>query len=338
MHTHDVIVIGTSAGGVEALMQLVRGLPADIPAAIFIVLHIARRGTSLLPQILLKEGNLPAFFPKSGQAIEHGRIYIAPNDQHLLVKQGCVLLNNGPRENGFRPGIDPLFRTAAHAYGKRVVGVVLTGLLDNGSAGLVSVKEHGGIAIVQDPTDAMFPAMPENALKVVEADYVLPLADMAETLVTLARTPIAHNAEPRALANSGNDSAETGNNESIHYHDEGKISELVCPECGGVLVEFRGGKEDKLVNFRCRVGHRYSLHSMMVYQSETTEAALWAAVRALEESSTVSRRMAQHFREWDDLASIQAFEAKAFESEQHAENIRQILLGQKSYDINNQFE
>lgn len=325
MHKRDIIVIGASAGGVEALIQLVQALPADLPASIFIVLHLAPTGSSVLPEILSRNGNLPAYHPKSGDPIEPGKIYVAPNNHHLLIKDGHVALSTGPRENGFRPSIDSLFRTAANTYGTRVVGVMLTGLLDDGSAGMVAVKAHGGIAVVQDPADAMFSAMPENALKVITADYILPLSQIPVTLVELALTDVP---EMVISHNPSDETAETGSEEDIYDESEGTVSDLVCPDCGGVMVEFRGGKDNNLVYFKCRVGHRYALESMLDQQAEATEAALWAAVRALEESRSAFRRMEQYARETNDATTMERYAVRARDAESHADVIRQILLGQ----------
>ncbi|MEQ8671572.1 MAG: chemotaxis protein CheB [Aggregatilineales bacterium] len=334
MVKQDIIVMGASAGGVEALMEIVRCLPENMPAAIFIVLHLARQGTSELPQILSHVGSLKAFFPQSNQPIEHGQIYIAPNDHHLLVHEGYVSLTTGPRENGFRPSIDPLFRTAAKAYGQRVVSVVLTGLLDNGSAGAVAVKASGGKVIVQDPKEAMFSSMPESVMHVVDVDYILPLAKIPAMLVTLATHEVPE--KDQSNLKVGNtigekpDNAETGASDNIYQNDEGNMTDLICPECGGVLVEFKGGKDGQLVAFECRVGHRYSLQSMMLHHSEATEAALWAAVRALEERNSLCKRMVEHVSEWSDQTMKQKYEAKAREANEHADVIRQILLNTAS--------
>ena len=323
MHKHDLIVIGASAGGVEALINIVRELPADLRATVFIVLHIARQGTSMLPEILSRAGNLPATFPQSGQIFEQGNIYVAPNDRHLLIKDGYMTLTTGPRENGFRPSIDSLFRTAANMYGSRVVGVILTGLLDNGSAGIANIKEQGGIAIVQEPSDAMFSSMPENALKVIKADYILPLSQIPQILVELTMT----DADEQANETIGEDPAESGEANYIYQRDEGLVSDIACPECGGVLVEYKSGKDKQLVRFECRVGHRYSLQSMQQHHSEKAEAALWAAVRSLEENITISHRMIESAIKLNNEISKEFYEEKIEETKQHADIIRQILLG-----------
>lgn len=324
-HKHDIVVIGASAGGVEALIELVQALPADFPAAVFIVLHVARGGTSILPQILTYRGALPACHPQPGDVIEHGKIYVAPNDHHLMIQDGHVILSNGPRENGFRPAVDTLFRTAASTYKWRVIGVILTGLLDNGAAGLVEVKAHGGLTIVQDPADAMFPSMPREALKVVDADYVLPLADIPETLIKLVTTEVT-NSQSAENPFQYNDSARTGDAEYIHDNSGGAVSDLVCPECGGVMVEYKTGQDDNLISFKCRVGHRYSLQSMLENQNETVEAALWAAVRSLEESASLNDRMAQRAHHLSDPAAAEQYTDSKQKATRQADLIRSILL------------
>lgn len=190
MIRHDIVVIGASAGGLWALEELVADLPADLPAAVFIVVHISARFPSWLPHILQKFAKLPAVHAVDGAAIEAGHIYIAPPDRHLLVKPEYMRVVLGPKENRFRPAIDPLFRTAALAYGKRVVGVVLSGLLDDGTAGLIEIKEQGGVALVQDPQEAMFPSMPQSAIQHAAVDHILPVADIARVLVHLADQPV----------------------------------------------------------------------------------------------------------------------------------------------------
>jgi len=179
MPGHDIIVIGASAGGVEALKQLVRELPEALPAALFVVLHVPGNGTSVLPKILSKSSPFAATHPQDNEEIKHGRIYIAPPDSHLLIKRGHVRLTRGPKENGFRPAIDPLFRTAARYYSRRVVGVILSGTLDDGTAGLTAIKKRGGIAIAQDPGEALYSGMPLSAIEQANVDHVATVSEIA---------------------------------------------------------------------------------------------------------------------------------------------------------------
>src|SRR3954453_3569729 len=191
MPNHDIMIIGTSAGGLEASIAIISNLPADFPAALFVVTHMSPEEPSLLPDILSHRGLLPAVHVTEGMPIEPGRIYCATPDHHLLIEPGHIHSLRGMKENGFRPAIDATLRTAARAYGPRVVGVILTGMLDDGTAGLLAVKRRGGYAIVQDPDEALYPSMPRTARRYVAVDAVLRLADMAPTLVRLAHTPTA---------------------------------------------------------------------------------------------------------------------------------------------------
>jgi two-component system chemotaxis response regulator CheB len=185
----NVIVIGASAGGVEPLRYIVRALPADFPAAIFIVMHLSPLSPSVLPNILGTRGRMKVGGAVDGQPIEPANVYVAPPDMHLLVEPGYMRLSRGPRENRHRPAIDPLFRSAARSYGSRVIGIVLTGMLDDGAQGLHVVKSQGGIAIVQDPEEAAFNPMPLSAMKNNHVDYVLKVAEMPKKIMQLVDGP-----------------------------------------------------------------------------------------------------------------------------------------------------
>jgi len=271
---------------VEALADLAASLPIDLSAAVFVVLHLPATGTSALPEILGRHGPLPAAHVKDGEPIRPGRIYVAPPDHHVLVRTGHVHLSRGPRENGHRPAIDPLFRSAAREYATRVVGVVLSGALDDGTAGLLAIKSRGGVAVVQEPTDALYPGMPGSALEQVQVDHVVAAASMGELLARL----IADLAEPPP------DPAPTGMGvevemegfslEAFEGNHPGRPSGFSCPDCSGVLWQIRDGG---LERYRCRVGHAWSPESLLTQQSEALEAALWVALRSLEERAALAR-------------------------------------------------
>jgi two-component system chemotaxis response regulator CheB len=324
MPGHDIIVIGASAGGVEALQELARGLPSNLPAAVFIVLHIPPGGPSLLPRILNKSGPLRARHAINGEAIERGRIYVAPPDHHLLVVRDRVRVVRGPKENRARPAADPLFRSAAHAYGTRVVGVVLSGSLDDGTAGLAAIKRRGGLTVAQDPEEALYPGMPRSARENVALDHCLPVAGIAPLLGQLATVPAKDDAVypmPEILKIE-NRIARLEESEMEEVEKIGELSAFTCPDCQGALWELRDGD---LLRFRCHVGHAFSAESLMADQSEELENALWAALRSLEENAALARRMAARAGERNHTVSVTQFEANARRVEQHAAVIRQVL-------------
>jgi len=331
---HDIITIGASAGGVEALMALARGLPADLPAAVFVVLHIPAQSASLLPTILNRVGPLVALHPADGAVIEHGRIYVAPPDYHLLIEPGQVRVVRGPRENRHRPAIDPLLRTAALAYGPRVVGVILTGSLDDGTAGLRAVKQRGGVAIVQDPAEALYPSMPQSALENVAVDHVLRLAEIPPMLGRLARQPTNDDRAYPASRAMELESKIAGMDMATLQGDErpGTPSTFSCPECKGVLYELHDGD---LVRFRCRVGHAFSTESALAEQAQALEEALWAALNTLQESAVLAERMVQQARERGHEHLAARFETKVRESEQRAAVLRQVLLKDETIAVLN---
>ena len=286
MPSHDILVIGASAGGVEALSELVKGFPRDIPASIFVVIHLPAHSTSVLPKILARNGILPSLNPSDGDRIQPGHIYVAPPDQHMLIKRGRIRVVHGPRENGSRPSIDPLFRTAARAYGKRVIGIVLSGVLDDGTAGLIAIKKQGGIAIVQDPSEAAYPAMPESAIAHNNVDHILRVSDMASVVERLVHTPVEEEGEEPVSEEMEieSDIAEL-DMAALHGGEKpGTPSRFSCPDCNGVLWEIDDGD---MVRFRCRVGHAYSPETLLAVQSDSVEAAIWAGLRALEENAAL---------------------------------------------------
>lgn len=328
---HNIIVIGASAGGVEAVTQLVRSLPADIPAAIFVVIHIAAHSNSVLPQILQRRSSLPATHPKDGDKIQHGQIYVAPPDVHLLIKAGYVNLAHGPKENRHRPAVDPLFRSAAKIYKNGVVGVILSGSLDDGTAGLLEIKKLGGIAIVQDPEEALYDGMPRSAIENVEVDYVLSIAEIGKKLTLLAHEPVEiENNSVDPILKIETEMAELEMEAVQNPERPGKESPYSCPECGGVLWELKNGN---FLRFRCRTGHAFSPDSLFAEQSDALEQALWVALRALKEQSALSTKLAKRAKERNHSISANRFAARAQEADSRADVIRRVLLQGKNHNI-----
>jgi two-component system chemotaxis response regulator CheB len=326
MPGHDIIVIGASAGGVGALSQLVHRLPADLAASLFVVLHVPAHGTSRLPLILTRNGPLPARHPVDGEAIAPGTIYVAPPDQHMLIRPGQVRLSRGPGENGHRPAIDPLFRTAAGSYGGRVIGVVLSGALDDGSAGLVAIKRRGGVALVQDPDEALYPGMPRSALESGAVDHCLSVAGIAAALSTLVGDPVGDDGGPMPDDLEIESKIAAFEQESLRDTNRpGTPSGFGCPDCGGSLWELRDGE---LVRFRCRVGHAWTVGSLLAEQSESVETAIWTAFRALEERAALCDRVGERLRRREGPIATAAarFEEQARAARSRAALLRRLLI------------
>src|ERR1044071_2500358 len=324
MATDDILTIGASAGGVEALRVLVSLLPTELPAALFVVLHIPQDAPSLLPALLQRAGSLPARHPADNTPIENGRIYVAPPNRHMLLEPGRVRIVHGPKENRHRPAVDPLFRSAAWAYRSRVVGVVLSGNLDDGTAGLSAIKACGGTAVVQDPAEALFSDMPINALRNVAVDHQLTIRQIAELLTDLARRTadppdhvspsIQTEVEFIKMTKEAEDMSELGGNPTA----------FACPSCHGALWELQNGN---LTRYRCHTGHAFSPESLLAEQSDAIEQALYSALRALQEKGVALRRLAAHYGDLPDRK--RDYEARAGEAETSADAIRSLLNGGK---------
>jgi two-component system chemotaxis response regulator CheB len=315
MASRDLIVVGASAGGVEALQRLVAALPAALPAALLVVVHVPPRSPGLLGEILDRAGPLPAALAAGGEAIRPGRIYVAPPDRHLLVaRDDRVALSRGPRENRARPAIDALFRSAAAVGGPRVIGVILTGYLDDGAAGLQAIQAAGGLTVVQDPADAAAPEMPGNALAAVAADHVRPLAELPPLLAELCREPL-----PAMVQACGVEAPRSGPESGGRTME---ATRLTCPDCGGVLSEEATGAGRRYV---CYLGHAYSPHTLDDAQAESVEDALWHAVRRLEEQAMLSRRLAAVVRPAPMPDFARELERKAEWAERDAQVIRRML-------------
>jgi len=323
--TQRLIAIGASTGGIEALKVLVAGLPANFPAAIAIVNHIAPDSPGYLPEILSQAGRLPADNARDGEPIRAGRIYVAPPDRHLLVRPGYLTLSQSARENRARPAIDPLFRSAAVAYGNRAIGVVLTGALDDGTAGLAAIKGCSGLAVVQDPVDAAMPSMPESALRHVIVDHVVPLREMALLLVKLVEED-----PPRDLREIAAIKREiemelkfaVGEMSGAKITELGEPSLFTCPECHGMLVELHG----KLpLRYRCHTGHAFTAANLVAALRENNESSLWSTIRSFQEMAALLRHIAEHAGDRQQANLSSELERHAAEAERQAGQLRAVL-------------
>jgi two-component system chemotaxis response regulator CheB len=325
MRTRRVIVLGASSGGIEALRTLVAALPADLPAAVCVVVHVAPNAPGILADILSRAGQLPATQAQSGMAVEHGHIYVARPDHHLLLQPGRLRLSKGPKENRSRPAIDPLFRSAAQIYGPAAIGVILTGNLDDGTAGLWTIKQLGGIAVVQDPADALYPSMPTHALHHVSVDYVKPLHEIGPLLAHLVARPIDERASlpatPRSLDIEMN-IAHGQNAVDAGVETLGEPSPFACPECHGVLMRM---KEGAPLRFRCHTGHAYSVGNLGAAINNGIEDAIWNAARALEEKSLLLEEMATAVSGRDDSEAARLRE-RAREIHGQSNMVRQVAM------------
>jgi two-component system chemotaxis response regulator CheB len=320
-----VIVVGASAGGIEAFLQLASGLDPALPAAICFVVHISRKAPSMFATNLSRKSPFRALFPQDGEPMARGHIYLAPPDRHMVISDGKLRLVHGPRENWTRPAIDPLFRSAAAYYRNRTIGVLLTGLLDDGSDGLRAIKRCGGVTVVQEPTDAAFPDMPQNAIYKGRPDHVTPLRYIPQLLRELATAPLAgsHTAPevPEELLRE------------VRFLEQGAVaypypaqewtgSGLACPECGGPLWQ----KREEGGSYGCTVGHRFGPQTLMAVQNDAIEQSLWVALRTLQERGKVQRQLADgELRRGNDGMALM-YRNKALESEQHAARLKDLLL------------
>ena len=334
MAKKDIVVIGASAGGMEALQKLVSRLPGDLPASIFVVWHLSPGAKSILPSVLTKAGKLKAVHPKDGDRIEPGRIYVAPNDHHMLLEKGYIRVARGPKENRFRPAVDPLFRSAAYVYGPRVIGVVLTGALDDGTAGLWTIKLRGGTAVVQEPSEALIRSMPLNALDNVEVDHKLTIVEIGDLIARLAREEAP--AMPKIAAFEDEKTALEVRIAKEHEALEegtlkfGEFSPFTCPECHGVLSMLREGK---IVRFRCHTGHAFSADSLLTSNREDLEARLWDAVRASDESVLLLNKLGEEFEKSGNTAAAERCFDEAREAHERSRAVRETAIDSEQVNV-----
>lgn len=327
MEYRNLIVVGASAGGFEALKSLAMGLPSDWEASLLVVWHMSPDIHGILPQALNRVGKLSATPARDHEPLQPGRIYVAPPDHHLLVEPGKVRVTRGPKENRFRPAVDPLFRSAAYAYGPRVIGVVLSGALDDGTSGLWMIKHRGGLAVVQDPLDADVPAMPENALREVAVDYCVPVAELADLLIRLAQEPL-----PDTHLEVPGEDEQTRIEIRIVTEDSafesrivkfGEFTPYTCPECHGVLSRLLEGAR---IRYRCHTGHAYSADALLAALTERIEDSLYNAIRGVEESILLLNHIGDHYAELNQPRQAALYFKKAQEAEARVQWVRQVVL------------
>lgn len=324
MSTRDTIVLGASAGGVDAFLAIVQALPERLPATVFVVQHIGAH-PSILPGMLEKAGRLPARHARDGERIAQGTIYVAPPDLHMVIDADAIRTVRGPKQNFARPAIDPLFRSAALARGPRVIGAILTGHLDDGTAGLAAVRACGGITMVQDPEHSHAPDMPRNAMRTTPPDYVLPIDMLASTLAALAGSATMGDAPiaPPSLVLENELALQSSWMEKMAMI--GKPASIACPECGGALWKFNDGSPTR---YRCHTGHAYGAESLDAASDHVIERSLWQALRALREKKALNVERAEYHMNLAEQEKAQRYAAQARDADQAAQSLEQLLFGQ----------
>jgi two-component system chemotaxis response regulator CheB len=328
-----VIVVGASAGGLKALSELVAQLQADIDAAIFFVLHLSRTSISdFLMQHLQKFTALPCEIATEGAPIKKGHIYIAAPNLHLLIKKGNIILGRGPAENRWRPSIDVLFRSAAVAYSTRTIGIVLTGLLNDGTTGMLAIKRSGGTCVVQDPNEAEYPDMPLSVLDNMEADYCISLANMEEVISAILQTTPEETPAPDDVIIE----SQIAEKVVVDYDNVRQLGEksiYACPDCGGGLWKISKGGEGqgKVDRYRCHIGHSYSEKDLVIKQEEIFESTLWTALRIMEERRNLLMKMQNDHAKKGLVTLAKSYKEKADDIQVHVDKMKEVLFAsQKS--------
>jgi two-component system chemotaxis response regulator CheB len=322
--TRDLIVVGASAGGVEALSHFVGCLPKNLAATVLVVLHIPAHAPSRLDSILQRFTSLDMLPAKDGAALRHGVIYVAQSDRHLMVEKDVIRMTRGPKECRMRPAVDVLFRSAATEFGTRVIGVVLSGALDDGTAGLWAIKDRGGIALVQEPATAEYSSMPESAIAHVDVDLVAPVQALAQHAAELVGTTSsfreAQSGDRHAVENV---IAMEGNGLQAGVMNLGNVSKYTCPDCHGVLVQI---EEGTIVRFRCHTGHAFSVQTLLAEVNEAIDTGLWDTLRAIEERVMLLKQMAELYRKSGAAAEAERCKKQAEETEERLKPIRELVL------------
>jgi two-component system, chemotaxis family, protein-glutamate methylesterase/glutaminase len=327
----DIFVVGSSSGGIEALRTIVADLPKDFNGSIFIVQHTSPQSPGVLPTILQSSGLLPAVNATDGEQIRPGYIYVAPPDYHMIIEPGRVRLSRGPKENRFRPAVDPLFRSAAQVYGPRVVGIILSGALDDGTSGLWIIKKLGGTTVVQDPDDALLSSMPRNAMTYVKVDYSLPSTDIAALMVRLSTSKVRDYGECKVPERTESEIriSKEDNSLKASVNQFGEPSVYTCPECHGVLMKLEEGGR---LRFRCHTGHAYSSEALLASISEAVEDSVWNAVRSIQEKIMLLEHLSEHLRNTGDKRADE-FMLKAKEAQARSDLLRTVVFENQSAGV-----
>lgn len=322
----DVIVVGASAGGIEALSHFVGSLPEDLPATVLVVLHIPAHAPSKLDTVLQRFTRMEVLPAEDGAPLRHGVIYVGTSDRHLMVGDGVIRLTRGPKECRMRPAVDVLFRSAATELGPRAIGVVLSGALDDGTAGLWAIKDRGGMALVQEPASAEYSSMPQSAIAHVDVDLVAPVQALAQHAANLAGANVSvsvHKPQGGQRHRVENLIAMEGNGLQAGVMNLGNVSKYTCPDCHGVLVQI---EEGPIVRFRCHTGHAFSLQTLLAEVNEAIDTGLWDTLRAIEERVMLLKQTADLYRNEGATDAANRFAKQAQETEERLKPIRELVL------------
>lgn len=319
-----IVVVGSSAGGLTALTELVSQLKPGMNASLFIVMHLSRKGiTDFLTHRLQQYTSLPCEIARHDAPIIKGHIYIAPPNHHLLVRDNKMVIGYGPEENRWRPSIDVLFRSAAVAYGHYAIGIIITGLLDDGTAGMLAIKRCGGICIVQDPNEAEYPDMPLSVLNHLEADYCISLADMGFTLQELTKNDVTKKTEiPQEIIREARIAEKVATGIGV-VSDIGEQTPYSCPDCGGATWSITEGN---IRRYRCHIGHSYSENDFIIKQGKNLEATLWVALRMMEDRKNLLNKLGSDLRKRGAVTIASGHEEKGTELQHHIDKLKDILF------------
>ncbi len=321
-----IVVVGASAGGIPALQKIVRQLPPDFPAPIMVVVHVSDSHESALPEMLERTGLLNAVHPYNGQPVEPGTIYVAPPNYHMVLIDHHIQLKNSPKENRHRPAVDPLFRSAAQTHGENVIGIVLSGVMDDGTGGLIDIKQHGGIAVVQNLEDAMFSSMPASACRYVDVDYILPAHEIGKRLPQILVEAGTPTKQPIKLSHTPQNTINIVDAKEVMLHDlhdqPGEVTPYACPDCNGNLWISR---ENGFDQYWCHIGHRYTKRTLLAQKSSKIEAALFEAMRNLKEGAALGREALYANSHVTDSSILEEIQKEVQLREKQLQSLRRII-------------